>query len=333
MGDQAPGATRAVNPHRRLVLVGGAGAALAPRVALAAKLPVAPITETERDYTLVTRDLSPRFLDFYAAAQGLSPDARFQVWKDRYDFAAVPPGPGGEAIARQLLDAAWPKYASAMPVISAGYPGMRPRPLDVLIKVGALFQAPTPMRVGFTAYVGGFEINAFTAADKDGVVVSAPIEMDVAQRTLTLPHEMTHAVHINISHLSGGYERALGRVVFEEGLAMRATQHLVPDHPDHDYVGDEPWFSQGMAVGGRVLSAMTPDLFRSDAETLLKYTFGSGNTGREREAYLAGWIIVGRLLKGGRSFPELARIPEADLPALVQRTALAITAERSESRT
>ncbi len=323
---------RAMNLGRRFILAAGAGAALAPRLALAAKLPLEPITETRRGFTLVTRDLSPRFLDFYQAAQGLSPDARFQVWKDRYDFAAVPPGPSGEAIARKLLDAAWPKYAAALPVIRAGYAGMQPRPLDVLTKVGALFEARTPMRVGFIAYVGGFEINAFTAADKDGVVVSAPIEMDVAQRALTLPHEMTHAVHINISHLSGGYERALGRVVFEEGLAMRATQKLVPGHPDHDYVGDEPWFSQGIAVGGRILGAITPDLFKSDADTLLKYTFGSGNTGREREAYLAGWIIVGRLLKDGRGFPELARVPEADLPGLVKRTALEITAERAGGR-
>ena len=53
-------------------------------------------------------DLSPRFLDFYAAAQGATPDARFGIWKDRYDFAAVPPTPQGDAIARKLLDAAWP---------------------------------------------------------------------------------------------------------------------------------------------------------------------------------------------------------------------------------
>lgn len=198
---------------------------------------------------------------------------------------------------------------------------MRPRPLDVLVKVGGLFEAPTPMRVGFTAYVGGFEINAFTVAGKEGVIVNAPIEMSVAQRTLTLPHEMTHAVHITISHLSGGFERALGRVVFEEGLAMHATKALVPGHPDYAYVGEEPWFRQGMSMGRTILADMVPDLHKSDSETLIKYTFGAGNTGREREAYLAGWIVVGRLLADGRTFPDLARIPEADLPGLVQRTA------------
>jgi len=43
----------------------------------------------------------------------------------------------------------------------------------------------------------------------------------------------------------------------------------------------------------------------------VKYAFGQGNTGMRREAYCAGWIVMGKLAASGRPLAELARVPEA----------------------
>lgn len=159
---------------RRSVLA-GCGAMLAAPLA-AAPLPLVPRDETQDGISITIKDLSPRFLDFYRAAANADPDTRFALWKDRYDFAAVPPTPEGEAQARKLLDAAWPKYAAVLPLIREGAAGMRPHPIDIARQVADLLAAPRPLHVGITAYVGGFETNAFTVGTANGPVVALPIE-------------------------------------------------------------------------------------------------------------------------------------------------------------
>lgn len=303
---------------RRALLSGGLACLAIP--ALAAKLPLEPVTETQEGVSLTTRDLSLRFLDFYQAARDADPEARFAIWKARYGFAAVPPTPEGETMARRLLDAAWPKYQAALPTIEAGAAGMKPRPINVAARVADALAAPRPLKIGFIAYVGGFETNAFTNGSPEGPVVAAPIEMDPEARALILPHEMTHAVHALTAGLSGGYERSLGRVVFEEGLAMRVTQRLEPGRQDYAYVGEKAWFRQAMARRRQIMAALKPVLLAKDAASVFKFTMGHGATGLEREAYIAGWLAVGRLLEEGASLPKLARLPEADLPAVVGET-------------
>jgi hypothetical protein len=57
-------------------------------------------------------DLSQKFVDFYDSSVGehADPDRRWKLWKSKYDFAAVPPIPAGQKMAREQLDAAWAKY-------------------------------------------------------------------------------------------------------------------------------------------------------------------------------------------------------------------------------
>ena len=292
---------------RRAILAGIAGLAATPL--FAAKLPLLPREAAKDGVTLSIRDMTPRFLDFYAAAQGLGSDARYLMWKDRYGFAAVPPGPQGEALSRKLLDAAWPRYADALPLIRAGVAGMSPAPLATAVKVADLFRAPRPLRIGIVAYVGGFEDNAFSMGTPDGPVVCLPVEMTAERRAFLMPHEMTHAVHMMLAHLPASYERPLGRVLFEEGLAMHAVQALKPGLPMWDYVGDKVWFEAATAKRHDILAAIEPQLDANDGPTLFKYTMGQGSTGREREAYIAGWMVVDHMLKHHATLAELARVP------------------------
>jgi hypothetical protein len=308
---------------RRTVITGLTAMIAAPAIiapARAERLPLTPQEVSGEGVTLTIRDYSPRFLDFHAAAQGLDPDARWKAWQDRYGFAAVPPGPEGEAVARRLLDAAWPRYPAALPLIRRGAAGMTPAPLDSAVAIARLFRATTPLRIGVIAYVGGFEDNAFTAGTPDGPLVCLPIEMDPARRAMLLPHEMTHAVHMLLAKLPDEYERPLGRVLFEEGLAMHAVAALRPGLADWAYVGEQPWYDAALARRADILAAITPLLDASDGPTLFRFTMGQGATGREREAYLAAWLVMGALLKQGRTLPDLVRLPADAIVPLVRET-------------
>src|ERR1700760_3282923 len=114
----------------RTALAALAAVSLSAGAALAADKP-APLksTLTDRALTVDVVDVSPQFLAWYAAARDLpDADARFRLWQQIYGFAAVPPGPQGEAIARTLVDGAWPRYAEALPAARAGAAGMQPHP-------------------------------------------------------------------------------------------------------------------------------------------------------------------------------------------------------------
>jgi hypothetical protein len=276
------------------------------------------------------RDIAPRFLDFYEAAKDVpDADARFAIWKAKYGFAAVPPTPEGQAMARQLVDAAWPKYAAALPTIRAGAKAMRPEPLSVLQAVAAVLKPDEAVTVRVNTYVGGFEPNAFTYSMKGVPVVSVPLELSPEQRTLIFPHEMTHAVHMAIGKLSGGWERTIGTTALQEGLAMQVTREVVPGRPVTEYVSADPgWWDKVLANRKAILQGLKPDLDKKDAQTVFKYTIGDGATGLHREAYATGWFVVERLRKDGMSLAQIARIPEADMPAVVGRAIDEILAEK-----
>jgi len=53
-------------------------------------------------------------------------------------------------------------------------------------------------------------------------------------------------------------------------------------------------------------------------------TFWDGTTGLTREAYYAGWEIIGQLLRGGMSFHEIATTPAVSFPALIAQAIASI---------
>ena len=94
---------------------------------------------------------------------------------------------------------------------------------------------------------------------------------------------------------------------------MRTAQRIYPGRPETAYTeapGGTGWLANCYAKKDAVLAAILPDLDKSGREVAMKYTFGTGNTGMQREAYCAAWIVMGRLIAGGKSFAELARVPE-----------------------
>lgn len=289
-------------------------------LALALAAPAAGLAAPEPQVSVTVKDLTPKFLAFYdKARKEKDPDKRFALWKQMYGFAAVPPGPQGEAMARGLLDHAWSGYPAVMERIKAGLAGFDPPPETTLRRVAAVLKPDQPVKLELLLYVGGLEKNAFAAPGKDGVpTVAVSVEADPAERGPVMTHEMVHAVQIDMGAMSGAWIRTIGETVLAEGLATRVTQHLYPALPERTFIEREPgWLEQCAARRREILLDVKSALASSGSEDVFRYTIGKGPAGVEREAYYAGWLVVDYWTRHGLTYAEIARIPEAQAPARV----------------
>jgi len=287
-------------------------------------------TLTEGVLTVDVVDLSPQFLAFYAAAKGApDADARFKLWQDLYGFAAVPPTPQGEAMARRLVDGAWTRWDEAVPMAKAGEAGMRPQPLAILHKVAQALGADAPIHVQLITYVGGFEDNAFSYRG-DLPVVAIPLESSPEKRSRFIAHEGTHAIHMLVGNLSGGWERSVAATMLQEGLAMHVTREVFPGLPVTAYVANDPaWWDASRAKERVILEDLRDKLAKSDSDTVFSVTMArSPKSGLDREAYYGGWRVVEQLRRDGLSLAQIARIPEADMPARADKALGEILAGR-----
>lgn len=301
-----------------LALLGGIALSLGAPL-LAEKLPPVRTEQGDARLKVEIADITPRFLAFYEAARG-APDAnaRFALWSEHYGFAAVPPGPRGEELSRRLLDRGWPRYAAAMPLIRRGAALFGNEPIETLRAVARILEAEGPVTVRLTAYVGAFDDNAFSSGG-DPPNIAFPIEMAERQRRLIMTHEFTHAVHIKVAGLSGGWERSIAETLLQEGLAVHVARELNPGLGTlAAYIQHRPgWWAGLSARRTEVLRGVLPVLAQKDGETVFRFTMGQGTTGNEREAYAAGWWVVEHLRRRGMSLARIARIPEGEMVGIV----------------
>lgn len=281
-----------------------------------------PVRTQQGDERLAVQvvDLSPKFLDFWAAAKD-EPDAarRYAIWKERYDFAAVPPGPEGERMERELLANAWNRYPAAIETIRAGASAMQPDALGTLRRVAEVLRPDQPVSVKVLTYVGAFEDNAFTYTQEGAPVVAVPLEMSPQQRARIFPHEMAHAVHISIAHLSGGWERTIGTTAFQEGLAIEVAREVNGGDDIRPFIDlSAGWYDKALARKRAILAGILPYLDNKDGEAVFRFTIGQGTTGLEREAYFVGYQVMEHLHAKGMSWAEIARIPEDRMPAVAR---------------
>jgi hypothetical protein len=267
-------------------------------------------------HTLDIDDRVPKFEKFYAdaTAKPLSAEARFALWEKEDGLAAVPPGPDGDALARKLLDSAWDKY----PPLVAKLPRLT---AEAKATAQAMFArdndllktADTPIHSRVILYVGQFDNNAFTIPPMEGKPATVLMPVENIALKIVLAHELTHSIHIQLAHVKNSFGAPLGETMFLEGLAMRMSQQAVPGYSDAAYAampGDTQWMPQCLAHKTAILKGIEADLGKSGRDIAMKYTFGQGNTGIEREAYCAAWIVVGDMLHHGWTLPKLARVPE-----------------------
>ncbi|MGH6988060.1 MAG: hypothetical protein ACRED9_14635 [Caulobacteraceae bacterium] len=273
--------------------------------------------------TIRLKDLTPKFLTFYRAAKSehASPERRFQLWKQDYGFATVPPTPEGDRIARKLLDEAWPKYPSVMARIEKGAAGIHPSPEATLRRVVALLKPGKPIHVNLIVFVGELEENTFTVGQNGTATVAIPVEEDSYDLGPAMAQEFTHAVRIDMGMSSGGWIRTIGETTLDLGLALRVTQQLYPHRPPASYLetASEPgWFANAEARRFAVLRDVRAALGSNSSDDVMRFTMGKGPSGLDREAYYAGWSVVGYWLKHGMTLADIIRIPEADAPDRVR---------------
>jgi hypothetical protein len=274
-------------------------------------------------------DLSPRFLAFYDSANATTLDAaeRWVMWKRLYGFAAVPPTPFGDSLARRLLDDAWTRYPGAIPRIREGVTSFGVDPDVQLHRVVSLLGCGQNTRVRLIAFVGAFEDNAFAFSTDGTPTIAIPIEAGDPEKSMI--HEFTHAVHRSrgCADFKSGYGQSLGELVISEGVAMRVVQELVPGHPEYYYVAHaQEWLDTARARRKEILDGVRAHTGDVGADAVQRFTFGKGTTGLAREAYYAGWEIVGELLRSGMSFHDIATTQPTRFQSLIGRAVVSIEA-------
>jgi len=264
------------------------------------------------------KDLSSKFLDFYEAAmkENASPDRRWELWTEKYDFAAVPPIPAGQKMARERLDTAWSKYPSAIAKLRLGASALTPSPQRRLEQVVQLLQTSAPVHIRLITFVGTFRRDAFAMGVKDGVsTIAIPLEDSDLHHALDMTHEFTHAVQIQMGQWSG---QSVASAIFTEGLAMHVTEALNPGYGSDIYAASTPeWMNACKTKFPEVLSEMRDHLNDEGAQAVSKFTFAKGPAGLDRDVYCAGWIVVGNLLQSGYAYHDLAAMHRDNAAALI----------------
>jgi hypothetical protein len=299
--------------------------ALAPFSCLAAGIGYASAAGSANAvHSLEIADRVSQFQAFYAKAtvKPLDADARWALWKQDYDIAAVPPGSDGDAMARRLLDGAWRKYPALMPELPMLQREAEANAYQAFDRINALFETkgiPILSRIVF--YVGQFDDNAYTVPPMEGHPATVMMPIENVELRLILAHELTHSVQMQLAHVKNSFGAPVGETMFLEGLAMRTAQKVFPGRLDAAYAqmpGDGDWLAQCNRKKNSVLAGIAADLDKGGREIATKYSFGQGNTGMHREAYCAAWIVMGKILDSGRTLPELARIPEDQMVATIR---------------
>lgn len=266
-------------------------------------------------------DLSKKFLVFFdsASRSPLDRDVRWAMWQRLYGFAARPPGPFGDTLARRLFEGAWDRYPAALPRIRRGADALGFSPDSVLREVGNLLGCGGETRIRLILFVGGFEANAFAFPNADGTQ-SIAIPLEAGDALGAFVHEATHAVHHSsgCANITSGYAQSLPELVMSEGLAMRVTERLIPGQPSIHYIGgSQAWLDSARQRRMEILNGVQQHISDRGSATAQRFTFGNGTTGLGREGYYAGWVIIESLLDGGISLHQMATTPSSQLAALI----------------
>ena len=264
-------------------------------------------------------NLVPKFLTFYGLANkpDIEDEQRWDLWKEHYNFAAVPPGEEGRLIARNLLDAAWSSYADHLSFIKNWKPNQE-IVRDSLTKVKELLGYDQPIDLVVVYFVGGFENNPFVAPfDGERLALCLPIENGDSE--IILAHELTHIVHTQTANLTAEWERTIASTILQEGLATQVSKFLVPGHQDEEYIEHKKgWLQSCKEKRAGIINGIFPYLDDASSKAVTMFTFGNGTTNHEREAYYVGWELVEFLLAQGVTFKEMASLQEADIPNYVR---------------
>jgi len=268
-------------------------------------------------------NLVPKFLTFfeYAKHKGMDEERRWHLWKEHYNFVALPPG--YDQTARNQLNQTWKKYQKNIEQIQDWEPDKGKT--DMFLKeIKTLLGCTKDIPFVLLFFVGTFNNNAFVAPyNESKMMLCLPIEQQISD--IVIAHELTHIVHAETACLEMNWKRPLAELILQEGLALQASKYIVPGRNDEAYIEmgmEEGWLETCYKHKAKILNGIIPYLSEERAEVLEKFVFGSGTAGQKREAYFAGWEFVDSELKKGITFSELASMKQKDIPSYVKNNIL-----------
>lgn len=293
-------------------------------IVLLAMAPAASLSVAGKS-TLTIDNRVARFQLFYKSAtrDRLNERSRWALWKQEYNFAAVPPTADGDIIARKQLDAAWSKYAILEPDLSSDTKAAELLAQKTFHRVLAILDPQaTPVHARLLLFVGQFDNNAFSIPAMNGKPPTSVIPVEAQHLAILLAHELSHAVDFQLAHVKNSFGAPIGETMFLEGLAMRSSQLVLPGQTEAAYTsqGDQVWLHQCYLRKQRILRGIVPYLDVASQASATRFTFGNGTTGMHREVYCAAWIATGRLLSNGHSLAELAIVPEKSMSLMMRST-------------
>ncbi|HLR65574.1 MAG TPA: hypothetical protein VK105_00355 [Virgibacillus sp.] len=264
-------------------------------------------------------NLVPKFLKFFELAnqEYVNESERWNLWKEHYNFAALPPGYDQQA--RKQLNQTWMKYQSNINQIR----NWSPDQINIesfFAEIKTLLGSDEDIPFVIVFFVSAFDNSAFVAPyDEHKSMLCLPIENQLSD--IIVVHELTHIVHATTASLEMNWERPVAELMLQEGLALHVSKYLVPGKNDEEYIEmgvEQGWLQSCHKHRTKILNGITPYLSDSKGEVIEKFTFGTGASGHKREAYYAGWELVGAELKRGVSFKQLASITPKDIPGYVK---------------
>ncbi|MEH6461673.1 hypothetical protein [Chitinimonas sp. JJ19] len=315
---------------RQLILAALLATAGMPAFAATAKAPAKQAVQLE----VKVRDLSPLFLDFYkvasapvvqAPAAPAAPaadgkqaapaapavpvesesDRRWRLFKKIYNVSAHE----DDAATRAALEAAWPRYAAALPQINAGFDGIAAEPADAIDALSAQYFLDKPFSVRWITYVGAFEGRVWSQ-EADGIVnVNLPLEVDAKTRALPLHRILSKVMQDKNAHF-GSQPRNLAELLISEGVQAHVLRSTVPGHTVETYLNlSTEQVAQVNSNRKATISNIITKLGDGSAATLANYT--GEHLAQTR---YVGWLLVDYLVKKQKArYADLIRQKPADL--------------------
>src|SRR5699024_903561 len=154
---------------------------------------------------LAVVNLVPKFLNFFELAnhENVNESERWRLWKEHYNFAALPPG--YDQLARKQLNQTWAKYQSNIDQIRNWKPDQI-KIEKIFTEIKTLLGCDVDIPFVIVFFVSTFNNSAFVAPyDEHKSMLCLPVENQLSD--IIVVHELTHIVHAETASLEMNWER------------------------------------------------------------------------------------------------------------------------------
>jgi hypothetical protein len=269
-------------------------------------LPRAAFAQSQLEASV--EDASAEFLRLYAemSKPEQTAETRLALWKQQYELKGVPQSDAAFA-------AAWPRYASALERIKAGFEGIKPGPVQVLSRMAGAARFTQPLKLVMLSYVGSFDQPARIINRGEELVLALPLELDPQLLAAQAAHALAELVLPKTNYAASRAKNLAERIALD-GLGLHLIRHGM-DTSDDALV----WKPYGdvLASSASKLAEMArstkPLLSDTKPETIARMTTGTGTAGLQRQSQILGYAVVKTWLTRGMSFGEILETKPAEL--------------------